>query len=210
MGLSLAYHKALDKKGLHHLSLAAQTTLSTYAYSYDGYGTQYDEAGGGYRSNYNWGILYSGMLSKVTSLFGGLSRYGNGMPYGSDRYTALTGMSFHLGPNNTLFTNVSYDLQRGSGGTLRISHYARFVLNPSRPEGKGSPIAAYAGATFIYGQAVLPYLGFEAANMRLGIGIDTRAFSGNTPATGGYQVSLIYQGIIPTKKANNWHCAVSY
>ncbi len=199
MGLSFAYHKGLGKNARHHISFGVQTIFTNYSYAYY-YDTTRNERGRGSSTGYDVGITYSGIITNKTSLYGGFGRYYSGFPYSRDRYTLFAGGTFNLSKHTILFTNATYHF---GYSTLQASTYARFLLNAGRTtSSSGHDIAVYAGSVFVYDEAIMPYVGFEALNTRVGFNFDTRSFTSKHYPEPSFQVSLVYSGRFCQPPAN--------
>lgn len=207
-GLSFAYHIGLGKKSLHHISLGAQSIFTNYSYFYSHIYDSTYEQGDGYRTNYNWGITYSGILSAKTALYSGFARYASSMPFSSDRYTLFAGITRNLGKNTTLYANAAHNFK--SAYRSQASAYVRFLLNPGRKDTTKTTIAAYAGTVLLLDEAAMLYIGFEAANTRLGFSIDPRPLTSKSYPAASFQVSLTYTGKLRVKQSPTWHCPSMY
>ena len=194
------------------MSLGAQTVYNTFSrplYPWHSPGANENVEGAGI--DYNWGVAYSGALSAKTSLYGGIARYYKAGIYTSERYIAYLGSTFTLGKRTLLFCSIVYPLRLyGKEGNI----YTRFLLNSGRKSASKYDIALYTGFIVRWHDALLPYLGFEAAHMRIGFSVDTRNFGESGYPSGSYQVSLMYTGglgkLLGKSQATNWSCPVMY
>lgn len=212
-GLSLAYHKSLGKSNKHHLSLGVQAVHSNILSDYFPYGGSATYYAYNYQKS-NIGILYSGQLSDKVAVYGGYGIYHIDFPdkhpsgiYNSPINTFTAGGSFNIGRNMSLYANaIVYTVPHDQ--KVQISSFFKFPLSKTNKKG----LFMYAGAIYSHEYTLSPYLGFEAARLRLGVSYEfyTDPLEILPPYRSGFEVSLIYTGKFLKKQNANWHCPTLY
>jgi type IX secretion system PorP/SprF family membrane protein len=222
IGLSAAYHKAFGVDKQHSISLGIQGTLVQKSIDQAKlvFGNEIDPRTGEkvQPSGENFdnkdltypdfavGLLYSGRISEHASLFGGISAYHLTRPVesflGSDykihsRIAAYIGTQIDLNERTVLYASALYQKQ-GTNSEVVAGGAFGFVLNPGYDKEYQKASIFYLGSWYRYGDAILPYIGFEWAKMWIGLSYDAN-LSGFTPATNGngaMEISLIFNGAI--------------
>ncbi len=213
--LSTAYHKGLDEDGFNQLSGGVQVTYAnTYIntsslivdYGQNGapiYYTSNPGTNGSLSANYfdmNAGILYSGSTTEKNNFYGGVSIYHINRPTeklaSSDtgyvinpRATIHAGTSFPVGPAATLHLSGIQTFQGGASETV-LGGAVQFIANPEEEY----PMSLYVGSWIRFKDAIIPYLGLEYNDVRLGITYDVNTSSLKTASNGngGIEVSAVY------------------
>jgi len=151
--------------------------------------------------------LYSGRVSEHASIFGGISAYHLTQPVESflgdgykihRRISAYAGSQMDLNERTVLYISALYQSQ-GSNVEALGGGAVGFVLNPGYDKEYQKASIFYLGGWYRYGDAVIPYLGFEWSKAQLGLSYDAN-LSGFSPATNGngaLEISLIFNGAIP-------------
>lgn len=213
--LSTAYHKGLDEDGYQQLSLGFQATyanmmINTSQLKFEdqlttsGFTGVSSEifSGNTLKSNYldlNAGILYSGSTSDQNNFYAGISVYHINRPkqqftgalYLLDpRVTFQAGGYFPVGYATTLHLSAMTSSQAKAnetllGGALQIE---------AGGESMEKPVSFYVGAWARMKDAIIPYIGLEVSDFRLGVTYDVNTSSLKTGSSGrgGMEVSLIY------------------
>ena len=212
--ISTAYHKGLDEDGNNTLGVGLQGTYSNMFINTSNLkfedqleltgftGISHEAfAGSTLQSNYfdlNGGVLFSGSTNEKNNYYVGVSMYhinqpkqkfnGTATPLRS-RVTTHAGGSFLLNDNFGIHLSGLYSYQSGATEAL-LGGAAQFIANPGDP----SPVSVYAGGWYRFNDAIIPYIGLEFLNARLGISYDVNTSSLNTASLnrGGIEISLVY------------------
>ncbi|MFA6151067.1 MAG: PorP/SprF family type IX secretion system membrane protein [Chitinophagaceae bacterium] len=221
-GLSAAYHKAFGVDKQHTLSLGLQGTLVQKSIQQDklDFEDEYDPRNqtftistGDQLSNkdltypdFAVGLIYSGKISEHATLFGGGSMYHLTRPVETFlggkhklyRRTALyAGTQLDMNDRSVFYGSALFQSQ-GPNTSIMAGGAIGFVLNPGYDKEYAKASIFYLGAWYRYGDAVIPYVGFEWSKAQLGVSYDAN-LSGFSPATNGngaFEVSLIFNGTI--------------
>lgn len=216
--LSSAYHKGLDEDGYHQISGGVQFTYSNMIINTSElkFENQLDPNGGGFTgsssgesfsgatlsSNYvdvNAGILYSGSTNDRNNFYGGVSiyhinkptqKFTNSSSYSiNPRATLHAGTYFGISPVTTLHFSAIQTLQAGASETV-FGGAAQFTANPETEQ----PTSLYVGSWMRLNDALIPYLGIEFNDIRLGVTYDvnTSALKTASAKQGGIEISAIY------------------
>lgn len=222
IGLSAAYHKAFGVDKQHTLSFGLQGTLVQKSLQQDKlqFEDQYDPRNQTFsiatNDNLNnkdltypdfaAGIIYSGRVSEHATLFGGASMYHITRPVETflggkhklyRRFAAYGGTQFDMNDRTVLYASALFQVQ-GPNTSVMAGGAVGFVLNPGYDKEFSRASIFYLGSWYRYGDAVVPYIGFEWSKAQLGISYDAN-LSGFTPATNGngaMEISLIFNGAI--------------
>ena len=215
--LSTAYHKGLDEDGNTQLSGGVQVTyanmfINTTSLHFanqlqpDGSWTGSsgeDFSGSTLSSNYldmNAGILYSGSTNERNNFYGGVSVYHINKPTQkfttaekyvlNPRATIHAGTYFGIGPATTLHFSGIQTFQGGASETV-IGGAFQFITNP---EEELKQTSLYIGSWIRFKDAIIPYLGLEYNDVRLGITYDVNTSSLKTASNGngGIEISAMY------------------
>lgn len=215
LAFSTAYHKALDEDGFHQLGLGFQGVYSNKRLdgsqlnfeselALDGTWTNPSgEAIDGSRINVSYlgvnaGVLYSGSTNGDDNFYVGASVYHINRPkenFTNGFYTLQPRVSVHgggylpVGQTTTLHLSAQHSRQAGAYETV-VGGAIAFNLNDDFDR----PTSFYAGSWMRMGDALIPYLGFEWADFRLGATYDMNTSSLKTASQkrGGIEISLIY------------------
>lgn len=213
--LSMSYHKALDEDGYTTIGAGFQATYNSMNLDVtkltfedmlrqNGFtGTTNDIITNGNNRSYfdvNAGILFSGSTNGLNNFYLGASMYHINRPKVNykDKSWYLTGrITVHGGgtlPINDAFAlNVSaiHQMQNKASETL-VGAALEFNANGDRDA--ESPTNVYLGSWIRLNDAVIPYLGLEFKNLRIGASYDVNISSlkAATASRGGTEFSLIY------------------
>lgn len=212
---STAYHKGLDEDGLHQIGVGFQATYA--GKRLDGgklnFEDELDELGGwtnptseplnGRSVNVNYldfnaGILYNGSTDGYNNFYLGTSFYHINRPKESfnggyyllnPRLTIHSGGYFPVAENATVHLSGVHSRQAGAFNTVLGGAVALDVNDDEE-----NPTRFYAGSWLRLGDAVIPYVGLEFADFRLGATYDVNISDLKTASQsrGGIEISLIY------------------
>ncbi|MBX2907429.1 MAG: PorP/SprF family type IX secretion system membrane protein [Taibaiella sp.] len=209
--LTLAYHKGIGKKKVHHISAGIQTSLvnkvidATHSTNLPGSSDALNYP------DYGMGIAYSGAVSRRSSVYCGYSLYHPFQPvevyFGTDsarvlrRQTALAGWNFLISRRFSLRTNALLNSQAGSQ-QLSVGTSAAVSVNPS---GK-HPATLQLGGWWYSTEALVPYFAAEWYNLRLGAsyGYHTNQFTQAILPAASFEISLVYTGMF-RKATEYWN-----
>lgn len=213
--LSTAYHKGLDEDGLHQLGAGFQVTYSnmlinTADLKFEDQLTPFGFTGvtsevfnnTTLKANYvdvNAGLLYTASTSNNNNMYVGVSLYHINRPrqdFTGINYDLYPRATFHAGgyfPVNEITTvhlSGLYSTQAGAHEAL-IGGALQFVAGDPDSE---SPTSFYGGAWFRFGDAIIPYIGLEFDDLRVGAtyDINTSSLKTASESRGGIEISLIY------------------
>lgn len=223
--ISSAYHKGLDEEGYHQISAGFQITyanmlINTVNLKFADQLTTVGFTGvtneifnnATLKNNYtdiNAGILYNGSTTDKNNFYFGLSLYHINRPKQqftggyfalNSRATIHAGTYFPIGEISTLHLSAIQSFQGGATETV-LGGAFQFVAN----NGADMPASLYLGSWIRFNDAIIPYLGLEFNNMRLGLTYDANTSSLKTASQGqgGFEVSLIYIYKASTEKVLN-------
>jgi len=211
--LSLSYHKALDEDGYHTIGAGFQGTYSSMnldisklnfedMLTQNGFtGTTSDILTNGRNQSYmdlNAGVLYSGSTDGMNNFYIGASMYHINKPkvsfkdknwYLAGRVTVHGGGTFYLSDVVSLSTSVIHQIQNKASETVLG---AAFGLNANGDLDR--PVNVYLGSWMRLNDAVIPYLGLEFNNLRIGATYDVNIsnLKAATGSRGGSEFSIIY------------------
>lgn len=218
IGASTAYHIGLDEGGFHQIGLGFQgvytnkrldltqakfedmLTTSGFTGVTQEVFTNYSEL----KLNYfdlNAGIMYSGSTTDDNFFYGGISGYHLNRPKesfrGADyvlstRFTIHGGAYFPIADNMSLHTSLIHQRQAGSANETVGGAAIGYTVPTENAYTK--PTVFYAGAWYRLKDAIIPYLGLEWNDFRLGLSYDVNTSSLRTASNlrGGIEFSLIY------------------
>lgn len=215
IGLSTAYHKSLDENGFHQIGLGFQgiyvnKRLDVNSLKFedmlrsDGFTglTQEDFSDFHLNLSYfdlNAGVFYNGTTDGANNFYLGASMYhinrheetfsDTGHYFMPSRLTLQAGGMIPLGDNNAFHFSAMHSRQANAVNTVIGGAY---MLNVNPDE--YSPTNLYLGTWFRFGDAIIPYVGLEFGEFRIGATYDVNV-SGLKPASnmrGGAEFSLIY------------------
>lgn len=217
-GASIAYHKGLDEDGYQQIGVGFQGIYSnkrldlTKAQFEDqlttnGFTGVTQEVFANYNElklNYfdlNAGIMYSGSTTDDNFFYAGISGYHLNRPKESFRgadYILNARIAFHGGAyfpiadNMSLHTSLIHQRQAGSANETVGGAAIGYTVPAASSYDK--PTVFYFGAWYRLKDAIIPYLGLEWNDFRLGMTYDVNTSSLKTASNlkGGIEVSLIY------------------
>lgn len=223
--ISTAYHKGLDEDGNNQLGIGVQATYSnmfinTTSLKFEDQLTTLGFTGttnevfnnATLQSNYfdlNAGILYTGSSNETNNYYAGISMYHINSPKqkftGTEyivnpRVTFQAGYYFSFNDNVGLHLSGLHSTQGGTTETL-LGGAVQLNANPLAT----NPVSIYAGSWIRFKDAIIPYIGLEFSNTRLGISYDvnTSSLKTATVSRGGLEISLIYSNQPNTDKPIN-------
>lgn len=212
---STAYHKGLDEDGFHQLGAAFQVTYSNMFIDVTKINFEDQLTTLGFtgvtsevfnsstlRSNYvgvNAGLLYNGSTNDRNNFYFGVSMYHINRPaqqFTGANYLINPRTNFHAGgyfpagENNTLHLSATQMFQGGAsqtmiGGALQVTPTNNDPIKP---------LSMYFGAWLRVNDAIIPYIGIEFDDIRIGATYDYNYSSLRTASQnrGGIEISLIY------------------
>lgn len=215
LAISTAYHKALDEDGFHQLGVGFQGVYASKRLdgsqlnfenelALDGTWTNPSgESIDGTRINvsyfdFNAGVIYSGSTNGDNNFYGGVSVYHINRPrenFTNGFYTLQPRVTIHgggylpVGETTTLHLSAQHSRQAGAFETL-LGGALAMNLNDNFDR----PTSVYAGSWYRFGDALIPYIGFEWADLRFGATYDVNTSNLKTASQrrGGIEISLIY------------------
>jgi len=223
--ISTAYHKGLDEDGNNQLGIGIQATYSnmlinTTNLKFEDQLTTLGFTGttsevfnnATLQSSYfdlNAGILFNGSSNENNNYYAGLSMYHINSPRQkftgteyivSPRFTFQAGYYTAFNENLGLHLSGLHSSQAGTTETL-LGGAIQFIPNPDAT----APISVYTGSWIRLKDAIIPYVGLEFSNTRLGISYDVNTSSLKTASIsrGGIEISLIYSHQPNTDKPLN-------
>ncbi len=211
---STAYHKGLDEDGFHQLGAGFQITYANMLINTSNLKFEDQLTNAGFtgvtsevfnnsilKSSYvdvNAGILYNGSTNDRNNFYFGISMYHINRPRqdftGAEyvlnpRTTFHAGGYFPLGTSTTLHLSALQMLQGGASETL-FGGALQFSANPDDLRST----SLYAGSWLRFKDAIIPYLGLEFNDFRIGVTYDynTSSLKTASQSRGGIEISLIY------------------
>jgi len=214
--LSTAYHKGLDEDGLHQLGAGFQVTYSNMSINtskltfedqltplgFTGV-TKETFSGLTLKSNYfdvNAGLLYTASTSDKNNMYVGVSLYHINRPKQvftqNSNYDLYPRATFHAGgyfpasPIINVHFSGLYSTQAGAHEAL-LGGAFQFIADDADPD---KPTSVYGGAWVRFGDALIPYIGLEYGDFRVGAtyDINTSSLKTASESRGGIEISLIY------------------
>ena len=223
--LSTAYHKGLDENGFHQLGAGFQVTFANMLINTTDLKFEDQLTSSGFtgvtsevfnfstlKGNYidvNAGILYNGSTTERNNFYFGVSMYHINRPkqaFTGAQYILNPRTTFHgggyfpIGPTSTLHLSAMQVMQGEASETL-FGGAIQLTANPEVEK----PSSFYFGSWIRFNDAIIPYLGLEFADFRLGITYDYNSSSLKTASQnrGGIEISLIYIRRPSTEKPVN-------
>lgn len=211
--VSTAFHKGLDEDGYHQLGAGFQATYSNMLLNitnlkFEDQLTPFGFTGttseifnnSNLKNNYfdlNAGVLYTGSTSDNNNFYAGISMYHLTRPQHhftgtffllNSRTTFHAGGYFPVGAN-TLHLSGLYSTQAQASETLLGG-----AMQLKVADGSYKPTSVYIGSWMRMNDALIPYVGLEFNDFRLGVTYDVNISSLKTAsqARGGTEISLIY------------------
>lgn len=216
--VSSAFHKGLDEDGYTQIGAGFQATYSNMLINTSSlkFGDQLTPLGftgvtqetfnnATLKANYfdlNGGILFTTSTNDRNNWYAGVSVYhinryrlqftDTGYFLLSPRFTLQGGGYFAVGDRATLHVNALYSSQAGAHETL-VGGAVQLPVTDREP-GTDGAISVYAGAWLRFGDALIPYIGIEYGQFRVGTSYDINTSSLKTASQsrGGIEISLIY------------------
>ncbi|MBN8862496.1 MAG: PorP/SprF family type IX secretion system membrane protein [Sphingobacteriales bacterium] len=214
LGLSVAYHKALDENGYHQLGAGFQGTymnkrLNTEKLTFQDQLTPMGFTGVTRESfssqqvnlhyfDLNAGIIYNGSTNGYNNFYLGASMYHINRPKETfqkgdfllnSRVTIQGGAKIPVGTYNSLHVAANHSIQAKAHNTMLGG---AFCLNVNNDE--ENPTNFYIGSWYRFQDALIPYVGLEFGEWHFGASYDvnTSALKAASNSRGGVEVSLIY------------------
>lgn len=211
---STAYHKGLDEDGFHQLGAGFQVTYANMLINTSNLKFEDQLTNAGFtgvtsevfnnsilKSSYvdvNAGILYNGSTNDKNNFYFGVSMYHINRPrqdFTGAQYVLTPRTTFHaggyfpVGTSTTLHLSALQMLQGGASETL-FGGALQFSANPDDPRST----SLYAGSWLRFKDAIIPYLGLEFNDFRIGVTYDynTSSLKTASKSRGGIEISLIY------------------
>lgn len=213
LSISTAFHKGLDEDGYQQIGAGFQGTytnmlLNVSDLKFEDQLTPFGFTGSTsevfnnstLKNNYfdlNAGILYTGSTSDKNNFYAGVSMYHITRPK-----QQFTGTFFLLNPRTTFHAGAYFPVD--GVGTLHLSGLYSIQAQASEavlggalqlPITEGDkPTSVYFGSWLRLNDAVIPYIGLEFSDFRLGATYDVNTSSLKTASQsrGGIEISLIY------------------
>ena len=214
--VSTAFHKGLDEDGYSQIGVGFQVTyanmlINTTSLKFEDQLTSSGFTGvtseifsnpAALKSNYvdiNAGLLYTGSSNDRNNYYLGVSMYHITRPkqtFTGANYLLNTRTTFHgggyfgIGPTTTLHVSALQSLQGGASETV-LGGAVQFNVSGTDAE---KPTSFYAGSWMRLNDAIIPYIGLEFGDFRLGATYDVNTSSLKTASErrGGIEISLIY------------------
>jgi len=220
MSMSLSYHKALDEDGYNTIGAGFQGTYSSSSIDFskltfedelqrNGFnpGTSAEYAKGLLtKVNYvdvNAGVLFSGSTNGTNNYYLGTSVYHINQPKVSFRNSSTSGSDWYLTNRITVHGGGSFSLGESLGINLSFIEQlqnksnetvlgAAFSMRAGGVDDK--PTNIYAGSWLRLNDAMIPYIGIEFGDLRIGASYDFNIsdLKSATNSKGGSEFSLIY------------------
>jgi type IX secretion system PorP/SprF family membrane protein len=216
--LSTAFHKGLDEDGYKQLGAGFQATYSnmniyTASLKFEdqltalGFTAPTNDpvvlGSGTLSASYldvNAGVLYTSSATDRDNFYVGASIYHINRPkqsFSSLEYLINPRATFHaggylpIGDITTLHLSALYSTQAGAQETV-LGGALQFAA--TNLENDDNPLSFYAGAWVRLGDAIIPYIGLEYGEWRLGTTYDYNVSSlkAASQSRGGIEISLIY------------------
>ena len=213
--LSTAFHKGLDEEGYHQIGAAFQGSYSNMNIDVTKLDFEDELTSSGFtgvttepftgttlKSTYfdlNAGVLYSGSSADDNNFYAGISMYHINRPKQqfsnnffllNPRTTFHAGGFFPVGGSTRLHLSGLFSTQAGASETV-AGGALEFVVADATVE---KPISVFVGSWLRMNDAVIPYIGLEFSDFRLGATYDATISNLKTAAQGrgGMEISLIY------------------
>ncbi len=215
LSFSTSYHKGLDEDGLHQIGVGFQGAYTNkrldasqlhFENQLDLDGNWTNPSGETFDKtkininyfDFNAGALYSGSTTGYNNFYAGFSVYHINRPKESftngyyvldPRVTFHAGGYFPVAPNAVVHLSALHSRQSGAFETVFGGAVA---LNASGDE--ENPTNFYVGSWVRLSDAIIPYLGLEFGDFRLGATYDINIskLKAASQSRGGIEISLIY------------------
>lgn len=215
LSVSTAFHKGLDEEGYHQIGAAFQGSYSNMMVNVTSLKFEDQLTTSGFtgvtsevfnnstlKSTYfdlNSGVLYSGSSSDKNNFYLGVSMYHINRPKQqftgaffllNPRTTFHAGGYFPVGYSSKLHLSGLHSTQAKASETV-IGGALEFVVADATVE---KPVSVYVGSWIRMNDAVIPYIGLEFSDFRLGATYDATISNLKAAAQsrGGIEISLIY------------------
>jgi type IX secretion system PorP/SprF family membrane protein len=212
--IGTAYHKGLDEEGYHQIGVGFQATYADMSINVTNLKFEDQLTASGFtgvtnevfnnnslRANYidvNAGLMYSGSTADENFFYAGISMYHINRPQQqftgayyilNTRTTIHGGGYFAFGVNATLHLSGLLSLQAGATETV-LGGAVQMIANPEAYK----PTSLYVGSWVRLKDALIPYIGIEKGDLRLGFSYDvnTSNFKLASQNRGGMEISLVY------------------
>ena len=228
VGVSTAYHKALDVNGHQTLGLGVQVTLVQKRLDFsklvfenqlgtEGFdpsipsGETFTNTNITY-SDYNVGMLYNATIQDNSNVYFGASYYHITQPQESflgennrihSRISIHGGGAFPINPTTNFYASGLFMKQGGATETDFGGAFGLVVDNDPV-----APTVFFAGSWFRWNDALSPYVGLETKGFRVGLTYDVN-ISGLSAASnyrGGIELSVIYLKPPANPTGKRLHC----
>jgi type IX secretion system PorP/SprF family membrane protein len=213
--VSTAYHKGLDEDGYSQLGAGFQVTYSNMLINTSKLTFEDQLTSAGFtkpteeifnnstlKANYidvNAGILYTTSTTDKNNFYAGVSLYHINRPkeeFTGVNYNLYPRATFHaggyfpVGETTTLHLSGLYSTQAGAHEAL-IGGAMQFIAGDPNAD---KPTSFYGGGWVRLGDALIPYMGLEYSNLRVGVSYDINISDLKTASEsrGGIEISLIY------------------
>lgn len=213
LSLSTAFHKGLDEDGFSQIGAGFQATYSNMLLNvtdlkFEDQLTPFGFTGttsevfnnSTLKNNYfdlNAGVLYTGSTSDKNNFYAGVSMYHITRPKQhftgtffllNPRTTFHGGGYFPVGNNATIHLSALYSMQAGASETVFGGAYEVPFIEGEKPT------SIYFGSWIRLNDALIPYVGLEFSDFRLGATYDvnTSSLKAASNSRGGIEISLIY------------------
>lgn len=214
LGLSVAYHKALDENGYHQIGAGFQGTymnkrLNTSKLLFEdqltssGFTGVTSESFSAQQVNLNYfdlnaGLIYNGTSNGYNNFYFGASMYHINRPKESfqkgdfvlnARTTLQAGARIPVGSYNSLHVAANHSMQAKAHNTMLGGAFSLNVNNDEE-----NPTNFYLGSWYRFEDAIIPYVGLEFGEWHFGASYDvnTSSLKPASNARGGVEISLIY------------------
>jgi len=211
---STAFHKGLDEDGYQQIGAGFQATYSNMMVAADKLTFEDQLTSRGWtgtttevfnsttlKNSYldvNAGLLYTGSTADDNHFYAGFSMYHINRPKQhftgalfllNPRTTFHAGGYFPAGQSSSIHLSGLYSMQAGASEAL-VGGAWQYTLS----EASEKPTNLYLGSWYRLNDALIPYVGLEFSDFRLGASYDVNTSSLKTAsqARGGIEISLIY------------------
>ncbi len=214
LGLSLAYHKALDENGYHQIGAGFQGTymnkrLNTSKLLFEDQLTPFGFTGVTNESfasqqvnlsyfDLNTGFIYNGSTNGYNNFYLGASMYHINRPKESfqeggfvlnTRTTIQGGARIPVGTYNSFHVAANHSMQAKAHNTMVGGAFSLNVNNDEE-----NPTNFYLGSWYRFKDAIIPYMGLEFGEWHFGTTYDvnTSSLKAASNSRGGIEISIIY------------------
>jgi type IX secretion system PorP/SprF family membrane protein len=229
LGISTAYHKALDEDGRNQLGVGFQGSFINKRLNVNGLHFQDMLNSDGFTGvtsedfstkgklsiayvDVNAGVLYNGTTNGDNNVYLGASMYhinghketfNNGEYFLQSRVTLQAGGRFPIGDLNAVHFSVNHSQQASAKNTMIGGAYE---LNLSSDYDNHSNL--YLGAWYRLKDAVIPYIGLEFGDFQVGTSYDVNIskLKAGSNMRGGMELSIIYTKQPTDQSARKLNC----